>query len=417
MLLTSFVLLLFLSAFFSATETAFTSLSFVTVKMMGESRSFPSRLVARLMKRQDLLLGTILLGNNLVNIAATSIATAYTIARFGDAAVTVATLIVTVIVLIFGEVTPKQVALAHNEFFAKAAAFPMTVLIPLFSPFVYSIMIFSKVITRLISFNKTKKPVSLEAILHMVSLAEDVGVVEEYENNMVKMVFRLNDIPVSSIMTHRTDVFSMDAETTISRAEKLLREAPSFSRIPIYDKDPENIRGIVLARDILTSENPELKLKAIEYKPIFVSQTKKVSELFAIFKIKKLKMAVVLDEYGGLAGIVTQEDVVEEITGELYDEDEDRAQSRLLRLDTGTYLLNGDLPIDIFSGEVDADLVPTRYSQTMAGYIFERLGKIPVEGDSVFISNGKLTVRKMDGNQIVQILFKKVEKRVDNTAL
>ena len=118
MLLGSFIFLLFLSAFFSATETAFTSLSFVTVKMMGESKSLPSRLVARLMKRQDLLLGTILLGNNLVNIAATSIATAYTIARFSDAAVTIATLAVTVIVLIFGEVTPKQVALAHNEFFA-----------------------------------------------------------------------------------------------------------------------------------------------------------------------------------------------------------------------------------------------------------------------------------------------------------
>lgn len=374
----------------------------------------PSRLVARLMKRQDLLLGTILLGNNLVNIAATSIATAYTIARFSDAAVTVATLVVTVIVLIFGEVTPKQVALAHNEFFAKAAAFPMSVLIPLFSPFVYSVMIFSKVITRLISFNKAKKPVSLEAILHMVSLAEDVGVVEEYENDMVKMIFRLNDIPVSSIMTHRTDVFSLDAELTIGAAGQILKEAPTFSRIPIYDKDSENIRGIVLARDILTGENPESKLKSIEYKPIFVSETKKVSELFSIFKINKLKMAVVLDEYGGLAGIVTQEDVVEEITGELYDEDEDRAQSRLVRLDENTYLLNGDLPIDIFSGEVDADLTPSRYSQTMSGYIFETLGKIPAEGESVFIPNGKLTVRKMDGNQIVQILFKKVKKPVDN---
>lgn len=414
MLLISFVVLLFLSAFFSATETAFTSLSFVTVKMMGESRSLPCRLVARLMKRQDLLLGTILLGNNLVNIAATSIATAYTIARFSDAAVTVATLVVTVIVLIFGEVTPKQVALAHNEFFAKAAAFPMTVLIPLFSPFVYSVMIFSKVITRLISLNKTKKPVSLEAILHMVSLAEDVGVVEEYENNMVKMVFRLNDIPVSSIMTHRTDVFSMDAETTVDEARAILKDSPSFSRIPIYEKDSENIRGIVLARDVLTCEDGNRKLKSVEYKPIFVSGTKKVSELLAIFKIKKLKMAVVLDEYGGLAGIVTQEDVVEEITGELYDEDEDRAQSRLIRLDEDTFLLNGDLPIDIFSGEVDVDLCPTRYSQTMAGYIFESLGRIPVEGESVFITNGKLTVRKMDGNQIVQILFKKVEKRVDN---
>lgn len=414
MLLGSFIFLLFLSAFFSATETAFTSLSFVTVKMMGESKSLPSRLVARLMKRQDLLLGTILLGNNLVNIAATSIATAYTIARFSDAAVTVATLVVTVIVLIFGEVTPKQVALAHNEFFAKAAAFPMSVLIPLFSPFVYSVMIFSKVITRLISFNKAKKPVSLEAILHMVSLAEDVGVVEEYENDMVKMIFRLNDIPVSSIMTHRTDVFSLDAELTIGAAGQILKEAPTFSRIPIYDKDSENIRGIVLARDILTGENPESKLKSIEYKPIFVSETKKVSELFSIFKINKLKMAVVLDEYGGLAGIVTQEDVVEEITGELYDEDEDRAQSRLVRLDENTYLLNGDLPIDIFSGEVDADLTPSRYSQTMSGYIFETLGKIPAEGESVFIPNGKLTVRKMDGNQIVQILFKKVKKPVDN---
>lgn len=248
----------------------------------------------------------------------------------------------------------------------------------------------------------------------MVSLAEDVGVVEEYENDMVKMIFRLNDIPVSSIMTHRTEVFSLDAEMTIGAARQVLKESPTFSRIPIYDKDSENIRGIVLARDILTGEYPDLKLKSIEYNPIFVSETKKVSELFAIFKIKKLKMAVVLDEYGGLAGIVTQEDVVEEITGELYDEDEDRAQSRLIRLDENTYLLNGDLPIDIFSGEVDADLVPSRYSQTMAGYIFETLGKIPLEGESVFIPNGKLTVRKMDGNQIVQILFKKVKKTVDN---
>lgn len=391
-------------------ETAFTSLSFVSVKMMGESSSVSGRLVARLMKRQDLLLGTILLGNNLVNIAATSIATAYTLSRFGDAALTLATVTVTVIVLIFGEVTPKQIALAYNEFFAKVSAFPMAVLIPLFSPFVYSVMLFSKVITRLISFNKTKSPVSLDAILHMVSLAEDVGVVEEYENNMVKMIFRLNDIPVSSIMTHRTEVFSLDAELSVEEAREILKEAPTFSRIPIYEKDVENICGVVLARDILTGEDGSLKLKAIEYQPIFVSETKKVSELLTIFKIKKLKMAIVLDEYGGLSGIVTQEDVVEEITGELYDEDEDREQSRLIRLDEETFLVNGDLPIDIFSAETDSDLVPSRYSRTMAGFIFETVGRIPAEGESVFISNGKLIVRKMNGNQIDRILFKKVKK-------
>lgn len=410
MMIAVFIILLFLSAFFSAAETAFTSLSVVNVKMMGESRHLASRLVARLMKRQDLLLSTILLGNNLVNIAATSIATAYTIENFGEAAITVVTFIITVVVLIFGEVTPKQIALTHNEFFSKVAAFPMTVLIPLLSPFVFLIMIFSKVLTRVLSFNKKKKPVSLESILHMVSLAEDVGVVENYENDMVKKIFRLNDIPVSSIMTHRTEVFSLDSEMTIGEARELISQESSFSRIPIYDKNPENICGIVLSRDILTYKNTQSKLRVLEYKPVFVSGTKRVNELFSMFKVKKLKMAVVLDEYGGLAGIVTQEDVVEEITGELYDEDDDREENRLVQLDLNTFLLNGDLPIDIFSNALSCNLVSTRFSKTMAGYIAEQLDRIPVEGDAVFLPNGKLWVKKMIGNQVVQIIFKKAQQ-------
>lgn len=410
MMIAVFIILLFLSAFFSAAETAFTSLSVVNVKMMGESRHLASRLVARLMKRQDLLLSTILLGNNLVNIAATSIATAYTIENFGEAAITVVTFIITVVVLIFGEVTPKQIALTHNELFSKVAAFPMTVLIPLLSPFVFSIMIFSKVLTRVLSFNKKKKPVSLESILHMVSLAEDVGVVENYENDMVKKIFRLNDIPVSSIMTHRTEVFSLDSEMTIGEARELISQESSFSRIPIYDKNPENICGIVLSRDILTYKNTQSKLRVLEYKPVFVSGTKRVNELFSMFKVKKLKMAVVLDEYGGLAGIVTQEDVVEEITGELYDEDDDREENRLVQLDLNTFLLNGDLPIDIFSNALSCNLVSTRFSKTMAGYIAEQLDRIPVEGDAVFLPNGKLWVKKMIGNQVVQIIFKKAQQ-------
>ncbi len=406
------IFLILLSGFFSSAETAFTSLSIIQIAEIKDKGGVFNKAVSRLMKRPEVMLTTILFGNNLVNIAATTIAAKMTIDMFGenaDRALTVSTILLTFIILIFAEVSPKQVALNHNEAIAKFAAPFVLFLTWVFRPFIIVITFISNTITKVTSLKKKRKPISLQGILHMVNIAEDIGVVEEYETDMVRNVFRLNDIPVSSIMTHRTDVFSLNRELSVQEALVLLqKERIEFSRIPIYKDDSEFITGFVMYKDILRAKQKEAKLKDFEIPPVFVSEMKKVNDLFGMFKIKKQKLAVILDEYGGLAGIVTQEDVIEEIFGELYDERDKREDERLIQLNVDTFRIKGDMPTDIFNEEFEEHLEYSKLSQTLAGYMAEQLDRIPEVQDSVEIRSGILKVEEVSKNHAETIIYKKL---------
>ncbi len=402
----SIIGLLILSALFSGTETAFTSLSFIQTKELESSSKRGGRLAAQLSKKPDLLLTTILIGNNLVNIAASALTTTLVIQLFGSYAVGYATGVLTLVVLIFAEITPKQIAIIHNELICIAAAYPILWLSYLLRPIIWLINGISKSITRLVSRGE-RRPISLQGILHVVHMAERQGVVEDYESDMVKRIFRFDNIEVRSIMTHRTEVKSLDEQATVKSVLPSLVEY-GHSRIPVYSKHPEHISGVLLIRDLikaLTDNRQQQRIKELIQPPLFVSENKKVHEMFFLFKSQKLHMAVVLDEYGGLAGVVTLEDVMEVLFGELYDEHEVSDGERITRIAKGVYVLQADTPIQQFQDNFHCKIEHSRHVSTIGGYINEVTGQIPVTGQSITTDAGVFTIQSMTGNRIDLIRY------------
>ncbi len=402
----SILILIGLSAVFSSTETAYTSLSFIQVKSLVKYHGKAGRLVEKLSERPDTLLTTILIGNNLVNIAASAIATQLTVRLFGNQAVGIMTGVLTLIILIFAEVTPKQMAIIHSEKLALRMAYPIRFFSIVLYPFIKLIGFVSSAITRFFTPEK-KVHTSLDGILHMVHMAEREGVVENYETRMVKSVFRFNDTHVQTIMTHRTDIFSLEADLSLDSVLKDITKE-GYSRIPVYDDNPEHIVGILLVRDMMRyiAEGKGSKpVREIMTDPIFVSETRKVNELFFLFKKEKLNIAVVMDEYGGLAGIVTLEDVAEELFGEIYDENEIQGWEKITPLGDNSYRITGDTSLHQLDDRFNITFDHSKYVQTIGGLLVEQIGTIPVKNQKIETSKGDFVVENIRRKRIESVIF------------
>ncbi len=403
--ITLLLILLIFSGVFSATETAFTSLSVSQVQELGIDFGKKGRLVRDLSKRTDILLTTILIGNNLVNISASAIVSSLTIEMYGSYFLAFSTALLTLVILIFAEVTPKQIAIVHNEKIALFMAFPIKWLSWGLLPVIKLIGFISSLITHMIGGEKKK--LSLDNILHMVSIAERQGVVETYETRMIKNVFRFNDTQVQAIMTHRTEVFSLEKNTSVQEALVQISEK-GFSRVPVYNEDPEEIIGIVLAKTLMVNfyqGKQELEINSLMLKPLYVSGTRKVNELFYILKNQKLNIAIIMDEYGGLSGIVTMEDITEELFGELYDEHEQHRKERITLLRDGNHRVMGDTPIHEIEDVLGLELPSGKSAQTLAGYLVEYLGSIPVKNQNINTPFGEFTIESIKRNRINSVIL------------
>lgn len=358
--------LLLLSGFFSGTETAFTSLSALQIEELAETQGRRGRLVRRLTSRTDLLLPTILIGNNLANVGASALATGLAIRWFGSAAVGAVTGVMTLLILIFGEITPKHIAILNNEPICLATAPFIYALSFLFRPVIAAVGALSRLTARLLGARRRLR-VTLQSILRAVRLAEAAGVLESDERRMVKNVFRLNDVSLHTIMTHRTEVFSLERSRTVGEAAESVI-ASRFSRIPVFSGNPEHIVGVVLARDLLGElyrGGADTRLGQIMMEPILVPQSMKADEMLRRFKKERLNMAVVIDEFGGLAGVVTQEDIVEEIFGELYDEHEAGGEKIVPLADGRSYRISADTPVSQVRDALDLRLPEAEGDQTV----------------------------------------------------
>ncbi len=400
-----FVILLILSAVFSGAETAFTSLSVVQIQELASDYKKKGEMVKFLSTRPDILLTTILIVNNLVNIAASSLVANMTIQVYGSQALAVSTGLLTLIVLIFAEVTPKQIAIIHNESIALYMAYPVRLVSWILLPVIKFIGLISSLITHLVGGEKKK--LSLDGILYMVSIAERQGVVETYETRMIKNVFRFNDTQVQAIMTHRTEVFSLHKDISIGNALIRISEK-GYSRIPVYNEDVEEIIGIVLVKNLMANFHAgksNLKLKDIMLKPLYISGTRKVNELFYTLKNQKLNIAIIMDEYGGLAGIVTMEDITEELFGELYDEHEKHEREKITLLRDGRYRLMGETTIHQIEDRLGLELPTGKYAQTLAGYLVEYLGNIPVKNQYIKTPFGDFIIESVKRNRINSVIL------------
>lgn len=394
------------SAIFSASETAFTSLSIFQIQDIRKHYR-QGRLVEKLAREPEIFLSTILIGNNVVNILASVLSTQFALARWGSSVLGAVTGILTLLVLIFGEVTPKRLAIAHNEFIAVHAARFIRALSILLRPAVVAINAVSSMFTR--RFGKTTRAeMSLETMTQMLSIAEHAGVIDFAESSMVKNIFRLGSMTVQAVMTHRIDVFSLDCHTTAQEAAASVVDE-LHSRFPVYDGESENVVGVVALKRVLEEVvhgRRDRPIQEIMTEPIFVMPTKPVGELFDLLKKRKDSFAVVIDEYGGLAGVATMRDVIEEIVGEIYEDGDDEPRERLKRRADGSYSVSGDAPLSLVA-EVAGTASPGNVDvQTVAGYLALVLDRIPVEGDAADTPLGKFTVLKVDTNRVEKAVFR-----------
>ena len=318
--ITLFILLI-LSGFFSGLETAYISLTHIQIKRLKDIHKRNAVLVEKLKDNSHKLITTILICNNLVNIGAASLTTYLTINLFGSGAIGITTGILTLLILVFGEVTPKRLAMDHSEFICLHTAGILNILIVVFTPIVWIIDKLSNLIILIFGRKEEKPKMTEEDIISAVEIGEEIGELEPQEKKMINNIFKFNDIEVKDIMTHRIDMFSLDEETNVKDMINKIKEE-SYSRIPIYRKNKDNIKGILLLKQVIPYLNKKtnIKIKKIMMKPFFVPETRKIDDTLDDFKKKKTHIAFVIDSKGGVGGIVTIEDVIVEIVGEIYDE-------------------------------------------------------------------------------------------------
>lgn len=400
------LVLLVLSAFFSMSETALMSLSKIRIRHMVEEGVKGAKLVEKLIEDPNKLLGAILIGNNIVNIGASSIATSLAVKVFGgsDSAVVVVTAIMTVLVLIFGEITPKSIAKQRSEQVSLKVSRPIKLCVFIFKPFVAVFTIISSVFIRLFGGDpKATEPfITEEELKTMVGVSEEEGVLEDVEKEMIFNVFDFADLQVKDVMVQRVDVTAVEVNDSYEDLLKIIKE-DQYSRIPVYDDTIDDIVGILNVKDLIIEGDKGKEFKVTEYmrEPLYTFEFKKITELFNEMKKTRNHMAVVLDEYGGTVGIVTIEDLVEEIVGDIQDEyDKERDMIEVIKEDE--YVVEGSARLDDVSDLIGVNMESEEFD-SVGGLIIGALGRIPENNEEVVIDRIKFVVEEVEKNRIMKV--------------
>lgn len=401
------VALLCLSAFFSASETALTAASRPLMYQLESSGHVRAAVVNRLLDQKERLLGAILLGNNLVNIMASSIATSVLIGLFGDTGVAYATAGMTVVVLMFGEILPKTYAIHNANTLAQALARPVRLLVLVLAPLVHAIQLVLNGVLRLFGakFSSTTDP---EAALAELRGAIEMHTAEEvrHERAMLRSILDLDDVSVGEIMIHRKNVAMIDAALPASRIVDQVLESP-FTRLPLWQEDHDNIVGVIHAKALLRAvrahpgEVDKLDIAALVTPPWFIPDSTTLLEQLHAFRQRREHFALVVDEYGALMGVVTLEDILEEIVGEISDE-HDVAVSGVRPQPDGSYIMNGDVTIRDLNREFEWRL-PDEEAATVAGLVLHESRQIPEVGQAFLFHGFRFEVLRRQRNQITQL--------------
>lgn len=401
-----------LSAFFSASETAFTSANRVKLKTMMQNGNRRAKLAYELAEDYDRLLSTILVGNNIVNIAASSLATSLflVLLKNHESLVTpVSTLVTTVVVLIFGEVSPKTIAKESPEKFAIAFAPVLRVLRTIVTPINAFFTQLKKVLRRIFKPSESESFIE-EEIMTMLEEAQNEGDIDAHEGELIRSVIEFSDDrDANSILTPRVDVTAIEDTATMDEAGELFRST-GYSRLPVFHEDMDHIVGILNEKDFyLQLHQGCTDICQIMQPPVYAPTTLALSKLLKLFQTKKTHLVVVLDEFGGTEGIVTMEDVLEELVGEIYDE-HDEVDEELVTMEDGSRLVDGSLQL---SELMDLMGVEDTYSaDTVGGWVAEVLGVIPFEGAEFETEELSGTVVHMEKRRVTQVrVWKKPEKQ------
>ncbi len=378
--LIAIIALLLFSAFFSGTETAFTSANKIKLKNMASNDNKRAALVLELTERYDKLITTILVGNNIANIAMTTVATVYCISLLGNrSGPTVATVATTLVVLVLGEITPKIIAREHAEelalFFAPLLKFIIILLTPLTFVFMGLKLLLGKI------FGKNEAPeFSEDELLTIVEEAEAGGAIGEEQSELITNAIEFNDIEAIDILTPRVDIIAIEKDSTIEEIRQTFKKS-GLSRLPVYEDDLDNIIGVLNQKDFYNNDIETGEDVARYVKPVaYVAETLKAAVLLKKMQAKKTHIAIVVNEYGGTTGLVTMEDIIEEIVGDIYDEHDAVVSRDVWTVGADTYMVAGGANLEDFfelvGEEIEADAV------TINGWVMIELDRLPAEGDS-----------------------------------
>ena len=396
------------SGYFSATETAFSSLNRIRVKNLAEKGDKKAKLVLDLLENFDSLLSTILIGNNIVNIACASVATLLFVRLLGEEqGPSVATLVITIVVLVFGEVTPKSIAKENPEKFAMFAAPFLNLLMIILTPFNFLFIQWKKLVSR-IFHTETEHSITEEELLTIVEEAEQEGRIDEQESSLIRSAIEFSEQEAIDILTPRIDIVGVPYDATKEEISAVFTDT-NYSRLPVYKETMDHIVGIIYQKDFYNVVYDKGgNIESIIRPALYITESKKIGELLQELQHKKSHIAIVLDEYGGTTGIVTLEDILEELVGEIWDE-HDEVINEIEKVSETEYIVHGSTNLeDLFEAldmgrKIDEE-VEEMEVVTVSGWVMEEvLERIPSKGDVGTWQNLEVTVLEMDENRVEKI--------------
>ncbi len=404
------VLIIF-SMIFSASESAYLSINRLRIRFLRNKKNKRALRVDTMLNKKARLLNTVLIANNIVNIAVSSILTYLALHFFGPAGVGIATIVATLLLLIFGEITPKTIAINFPErialIFSPLISFAVFILTPLERVFTF----FSQGVSNILQIKIPEKNVSFteEEIKTFFDVGEEEGILDAGEKKMLKRAFRFTGLSAKEIMTPRTQITAIPVTASIPEVIKTSQDS-HFSRFPVYEKDIDNIIGIVYIKDFLFSskENTELSLKDTIRSPLFILENKKIPEIQALLQENNQNMAVILDEYSGTAGLLTMEDLSEEIFGSIVDEHDCKEEETFTQTTENEMIVEGTMRLSDIQEQMQINL-ESEFYDTIAGYITEKLGEIPLVGAKLVEEGLVFTVLETDSTRILRVHISKEE--------
>mgnify|MGYP000207289821 CR=1 FL=1 len=402
--LLTLVLLVSLSAFFSSAETALTTVNRIRVRTLAEAGNKNAITLTKILENQGKMLSAILVGNNVANLTASSLSTTLVMSIWGNKAVSIGTGILTLVILVFGEISPKTISTLYSETIALRYAKIVYAFMTIMTPVIYVVHILSSSFLRFIHVNPNKKQDSIteDELRTIVDVSHEEGVIESEERKMINNVFDFGDSVARDIMIPRIDMTLVDVNATYEELIDIFREE-MYTRIPVYEETNDNVIGIINMKDLLLTDNStDFNIRNFLREPLYTYEYKKTAELMIEMRQTCNNVVIVLDEYGATAGMITLEDLLEEIVGEIRDEYDEDEENELVEVAPLEYLVEGSMKLDDLNDRLGLELESEDYD-SIAGLIIGLLDRLPEQGEEVICNNIRLVVEALDKNRIDKV--------------
>ena len=409
------ILLIGLSAFFSSAETALTTVNKIRIRNLAEAGDKSAVTLTKVLEDQGKMLSAILVGNNVVNLTASSMSTTLAMNIWSNKAVGIATGVLTLVILVFGEISPKTISTLYSEKISLKYAKIIYLFMTVMTPVIYAVNVLSSGFLRLVHVdpNRKQEAITEDELRTIVEVSHEEGVIESEEKKIINNVFDFGDSVAKDIMVPRIDMAMVEVGATYDELIDIFREE-KYTRMPVYEETTDNVIGIINMKDVLLIDrNEEFHVRDLLREPLYTYEYKNTAELMVELRQTSNNMIIVLDEYGATAGMITLEDLLEEIVGEIRDEYDEDEEQELVEVGPGEYVVEGSMKLDDLNDLLDLELESEDYD-SIGGLIIGQLDRLPEEGESVVCDGIRLVVDRLDKNRIDRVhMYLPKEQNVD----